>query len=312
VDVSEPPFFIVGSARSGTTLLRLILNAHPEVAVPPESRFVTELWRGADEVPVEPLLAAIAEHNRFEAWDVPIEAVREELRGRSTASYADVITAPYRAYARLNGKTWWGDKTPRYVEHIPFLSSLLVNARFIHLIRDGRNVALSYADVPFGPKTVAGAARLWAARVSAGMRGGRPLGERYLEVHYENLVEDAEGETKSICSFLGLEFDPGMLDYTERARAAVLPRASMYNPHVTEGPMSKTRSWEQDMPERHIQIFEAVAGDLLSELGYPRRHPHPPASARWRASLGRLGLPVDRLRSSKGTEIAVTARDTPL
>jgi hypothetical protein len=308
VDVSEPPFFIVGSARSGTTLLRLILNAHPEVAVPPESRFITELWRGSKEVLVEPLLASIAAHNRFAAWDVPIEAVREELGGRSTASYADVITAPYRAFARLNGKSRWGDKTPRYVEHIPFLNALLTDARFIHLIRDGRNVALSYADVPFGPKTVAGAARLWAARVSAGIRGGRPLGERYLEVRYEDLVEHAEGETKSICSFLGLDFDPGMLDYTERARAAVLPRASRYNPHVTEGPTSRTRSWEQDMPDGHVQIFEAVAGDLLSELGYPRRHPHPTALARLRASLARLGLPVDRLKSSKRTETAATAK----
>ena len=312
MDVSAPPFFIVGSARSGTTLLRLILNAHPEVAVPPESRFITELWRGSSEVPVEPLLASIAVHNRFAAWDVPIEAVREELGGRPAASYAEVITAPYRAYARLNGKTRWGDKTPRYVEQIPLLNALLSNARFIHLIRDGRNVALSYADVPFGPKTVAAAARLWTARVSAGMKGGRPLGERYLEVRYEDLVEDTEGETKSICSFLELEFDPGMLNYTERARAAVLPRASIYNPRVTERPMSKTRSWEKDMPERHVQIFEAVAGDLLSELGYPRRHPEPPSSARWRASLGRLGLPVDRLRTSKGKEIAATARDTAL
>ena len=308
MDLSEPPFFIVGSARSGTTLLRLILNAHPEVAVPPESRFITELWRGADEVPVEPVLAAIVAHDRFEAWDVPIEAVREELSGRSTASYADVITAPHRAYARLNGKTRWGDKTPRYVEHIPFLGALLIDARFIHLIRDGRNVALSYADVPFGPRTVTAAARLWAARVSAGISGGRPLGERYLEVRYEDLVEDAEGETKLICGFLGLEFDPGMLDYTERARAAVLPRASMYNPHVTERPMSKTRSWDQDMPDRHVQIFEATAGGLLSELGYPRRHPYPPASARLRASLGRLGVPVDRLKNSKRTVIAATAK----
>jgi hypothetical protein len=299
VNVSEIPFFIVGSARSGTTLLRLMLNAHPEVAVPPESRFITELWTGSGEVPVEPLLAAIAAHSRFTAWDVPIEAVREELGGRSTASYADVITAPHRAYARLNGKARWGDKTPRYVEHIPFTSDLLPDARFIHLIRDGRNVALSYADVPFGPKTVAGAARLWADRVSAGMSGGRPLGGRYLEVRYEDLVEDAKNQTKSICNFLSLEFDPGMLDYTERARAAVLPRASAHNPHVMERPMAKTRSWEHDMPDRHVQIFEAVAGDLLSELGYPRRHPDPPASVRWRASLERLGLPVDRLKSSK-------------
>jgi Sulfotransferase family len=295
----DPPFFIVGSARSGTTLLRLILNAHRAVAVPPESRFITELWKGSEEVAVEPLLASIAAHKMFHAWDVPIEAVREELGNRSTAPYAEAITAPHRAYARLNGKSRWGDKTPRYVESIPLLARLLPDARFIHLVRDGRNVALSYADVPFGPKTVAAAARLWGNRVGDGMRGGRPLESRYLEVRYEALVEDSAGQVEVICDFLELRFDPEMLDYTARARASILPRATMYNPHVTEGPVSTTRSWEHDMPETQIEIFEVVAGDLLSELGYARRFPRPRAAARARAWLGRLGIPVDRLKGSR-------------
>jgi hypothetical protein len=307
VDLADHPFFIVGSARSGTTLLRLILNAHPHVAVPPESRFITDLWKGSARVSIEPTLQSIAAHDRFAAWDVPIEAVRGELGNVSTALYAEVITAPHRAYARLNGKRHWGDKTPRYVEHIPFLTDLLPDARFIHLIRDGRNVALSYADVPFGPKTVESAARLWTTRVSAGIRDGRPLGARYIELRYEDLIEDAEGEVKGICGFLGLEFDPGMLDFTERARAAVLPRASKYNPHVTERPMSKTRSWERDMPDRHVEVFEAVAGDLLSELGYPRRHPAPRGGARLRAALARAGVPLDALKSDKTKRRASTA-----
>ena len=75
-------FFIVGSARSGTTLLRTMLNAHPHVAVPPESRFIVELYRD-DEVSVDSFLSSLAAHTRFEAWELPIESVRGQLEGRT-------------------------------------------------------------------------------------------------------------------------------------------------------------------------------------------------------------------------------------
>ena len=296
---ADLPFFVVGSARSGTTMLRLMLNAHPEVAVPPESRFVVDLYTGSDEVDTSALLTRLAQHERFEAWELPIEAVRGELGSAMRAPYSDVMRAAYRAYARLQGKSRWGDKTPRYVEHLDLLSRLFGDARFIHLIRDGRNVALSYADVPFGPKTIAAAADLWARRVSAGMRVGRALEHRYLELRYEDLVEDAAGEIKTLCEFLELDFDPGMLDYTERARDAVLPRAANFNPNVTRKPMSNVRAWETAMPDDQIEVFEAVAGPVLSDLGYPRRYPSPSRAARLKASVGRAGVPVGRLRGAR-------------
>jgi hypothetical protein len=291
-----PPFFIVGSARSGTTLLRLMLNAHPQVAVPPESRFVTELWTGAREIEAGAFLESLGAHERFNAWELPIEDVARELGGRAALPYADAIASVYRAYAKARGKGRWGDKTPRYVEHIPFLAGLFPRARFVHLVRDGRNVALSYADVPFGPKTVGKAADLWARRVSKGLRDGRPLAERYLEIRYEDLVEDIEERTKALTAFLGLPFDADMLDYTERARSDVLPRAAKYNPHVTEKPIAQTRSWRTDMPPSHVAVFEAIAGSVLAELGYERVHPSPGAGARLAAGLGRAGLPIGRLR----------------
>ncbi|MFN2594520.1 MAG: sulfotransferase [Actinomycetota bacterium] len=206
------PFFIVGSARSGTTMLRLMLNAHPEVAVPPESRFIVELWHGDSQVDAAEYLKELAAHKRFQAWDLPIEAVAMEL-GDGRVPFVSAIEATFRAWARAAGRERWGDKTPRYIEHIPFLAELFGDAKFIHLIRDGRNVALSYADVPFGPKSIGAAAQLWAERVSMGMRDGRPLGgDRYFELRYEDLVDDAEGEIKDTCAFLELDFDPGMLD----------------------------------------------------------------------------------------------------
>jgi hypothetical protein len=290
-------FFIVGSARSGTTLLRMMLNAHREVTVPPESRFVVELYQG-DEVEVDDFLERLQDHKRFQAWDLPIASVKNELEGRERVPYREATEAVYRAFARARSKPLYGDKTPRYIEYIPFLNRLWPEARFVHMVRDGREVALSYADVPFGPKTVAKAAQLWSERVELGIRSGRSLAEgRYLEVRYERILEDPEGQARELCEFLGITFDGAMMDFGKRSRNEVLDRANRYNPNVT-GKIERTRSWTEQMPEIQVETFEWVAGATLDSLGYERAHPEPGVRARVLAELGLRGLPVGRLRSS--------------
>ncbi|MEA2434585.1 MAG: hypothetical protein QOG54_2042 [Actinomycetota bacterium] len=297
---SDPPFFIVGSARSGTTFLRLTLNAHPEIAVPPESRFITELHKGQGDVEVMSFLAKLQGHPRFEAWELPIDVVVREFHGTQRVPYATAIRSTYNAYAAHHGKSRWGDKTPRYILNIPELAKLFGDARFIHLIRDGRDVALSYADVPFGPKNVAKAAEIWAARVGAGIRDGRALEPgRYLEVLYSDLVEDNEGEIKDITEFIGVDFDPAMLD-PDAAKQGVLARAERYNPNVTEKAIRRVRDWQTEMPADQVEVFEVIAGDVLSELGFERRFPEPSRKARLKAKAGLRGLPVGKLPSRAG------------
>lgn len=304
----DAPFFIVGSARSGTTLLRMILNAHPQVAVPSESRFVVELYRGERVVDVEGLLTEIAGHRRFQLWELGIDAVRAELPSMPRLPYADIMGATFAAYAHAGGKSRWGDKTPRYVEHMGLLARLWPDSRFVHLVRDGRNVALSYADVPFGPKTVGAAAELWAGRVAKGMAVGASLGaDRYLQMRYEDLVEDARGNVETLCRFLDLDFDDKMLTYAERSEADVLERAKHYNPNVIKPPLKEVRSWQKMMPPEQVETFEAVAGDTLLALGYPRRFAAPDGAARLRGALGKHGLPVGRLRSSKDAPVSEEA-----
>ncbi|MQA99027.1 MAG: hypothetical protein GEU78_01830 [Actinobacteria bacterium] len=296
--MTDVPFFIVGSARSGTTLLRLMLNAHSRVAVPPESRFICEFWTGEADIDVTDYLTQLATHKRYQLWDLPVHIVRAEIGDRDRMRFAEAIDATFHAWARVHGKSRWGDKTPRYIECMPLILSLFPGARFVHLVRDGRNVALSYADVPFGPKTVAKAADLWARRVRIGMQEGRSMEPgHYIEIVYEDLVEDPLGEVKTLCEFIDLEFEPDMLDYTEKARSAMLPSAKTLNPHVSEKPHA-VRAWQTEMPDEHVEIFEAVAGDTLSELGYERRFPSPSGKAKMLAALGKAGAPVAKLRSS--------------
>ena len=290
----DSPFFIVASARSGTTFLRLTLNAHPQVAVPPESRFITELWRGEDRVDAGSFLRDLAEHKRFIAWELDVAAVREQLGDRSELPYSEAIGAAYEAYARKEGKTFWGDKTPRYVEHIPFLAERFPKARFIHLVRDGRNVALSYSHVDFGPKNVARAARLWQRRVGAGIRDGRALEPgRYIEIRNEDLAQDAPTEVKKVCEFLELPFDPKMLDEKERAKGEV---HKVTHHHTPEASGRKHFSeWQEEMSPADIEVFEAVAGGTLSALGYERRYPQPSRFARVKAAAALRGAPIGRL-----------------
>jgi hypothetical protein len=304
------PFFIVASARSGTTMLRIILNRNSRVAVPPESRFITELWQGSAQVDPDDFLQRLSKHPRFAAWDLPISMVGEELGTDPPVSYQDAISAAYRAYARSKGKDRWGDKTPRYVEHIPFLAELFPSSRIIHLVRDGRDVALSYADVTFGPKTVAQSAHLWERRVSAGLRDGRPLGpDRYLELRYEDLVEDPEAQLKQLCDFIEITFEPAMLE-DAGTQDDVLQRAAIYNKHVRDRPKTGVREWRRTMPDRHVEMFEAVAGGVLSELGYPRLYRRPGVIARSEAYLGGLGIPVGRITSA-GRELVSKVTGKP-
>jgi len=277
----------------------MMLNAHPEVAVPSESRFIVELWPGRDEVEVDTFLARLTEHHLFHYWNLPIEAVRSELGDTRSCLYVDAVAAAYRAFAAAHGKTRWGDKTPRYIEHIPFLGSLFPRARFVHLVRDGRNVALSYGDVPFGPKTVARAAQLWSARVRAGAKDGRSLPpHRYYELKYEDLTADPEGQLRSLCAFLDLDFAPDMLDHANAARDVMLPRGDRFNPKVAERPVAGTRDWRRTMRASHVAVFEVIAGDVLTAMGYERRFPSPGITARARAALGAVGIPIDRIGRS--------------
>lgn len=304
----SPPFFVIGSARSGTTMLRLILNSHPLLAVPPESRFIIELLPPGEDVEVGSFLRRLAAHRHFQSWGIGIDAVARELQGQARLPFSQAISATFEVFARAHGKARWGDKTPRYIEHIPTLDHLFNGSRFIHLVRDGRDVALSYARTDFGPGTVARAARIWSRRVGLGLRHGRPLGpQRYLELRYERFIGDMEVVVREVCSFIGVDFDPQMLDEEERARGINKSRSGRYNLNVAKKPTKRARSWEQEMSPAQVEVFEAIAGPLLSELGYPRRYPRPRPTAHLRAKAGLIGIPLDRLRS----EVPITPAAGP-
>ncbi len=289
----EPPIFIVGCGRSGTTLLRLMLDTHPDVAIPGESHFIPALWRARRRymsggvLQVDRLAEAIMRSREFRQWGVPEERAWTRVRELEHPEFADVLEAMYLAYADDRSKHRWGDKTPRYVRSIPLLAALFPSARFVHIIRDGRDVWMSYRSVPWGPKDIWTASRKWLRDVSAGREARALVGhDRYMEISYERLVTEPRETLTELCGFADLPFDDRMLDYHRDAgrRLEAPAGETHFHASVTKAITPGLRDWRTQMPPEEVMSFEAVAGSLLGELGYELRYRMIPRGLRIRAA----------------------------
>ena len=266
-----PPLLILGVRRSGTTLLRVMLDRHSELAVPDESYFVPQLAdRYLRRVDPDTFVDDLRRLNTLAEWDVPLNKVRARLSPAMPIGAA--IATVYAVYAEEQGKRRWGDKTPMYMQNLRLLEKLFPDALFVHLIRDGRDAALSFLELPTGlvtetwmhPRTPAEFACQWRTEVAAARRLGQRIGSRYLEVRYEELVGDVEGVLRRICDFAWLGYEPAMADYAGNVDVSAKP----HQQRLREPPTKGVRDWRKQMSPADVAAFEHVAGDLLRKLGY--------------------------------------------
>lgn len=274
--VRAPFPFVVGSGRSGTTMLRAMLTAHSELAIPPESHFVSRLGRRRaryelpDRFATERFAHDLLQQRRFGAWGISEADVREGLTSDAPADYPSAMRAVFALYARRAGKARYGDKTPNYVAEMPSLAALFPESRFVHIVRDGRNVTLSYLERDFGPDTVVAGALRWRELVRTGRRDGAELGpSRYLELRYEDLVERPEPVLERICEFLELRYEPAMLAYHENPEGVLRGLDRSDHSGLSLPPTRDLRDWRSAMSPIDRWAFDALAGDLLTALDYP-------------------------------------------
>ncbi len=281
-----PAPFVCGVTRSGTTLLRLMLDSHPEVAIPGETHWVPKLIKSferGEQTAADAAHLAI-DHKRWGDFHLDAAELRARIEGLDPVTAADTIRAFYMLYAEREGKIRYGDKTPGYVREMRRIQRVLPEARFVHIIRDGRDVSLSHLRMNWGPETYEQSARLWRNRIRKA-RKMAPSVNHYMEVRFEDLVADTEGVLRRVCDFIELDFDPVMLDYHERAegrlqeKARELPRkgrpnqsaeARMDSHRLAKEPPRSDRvgMWRERMTPEEVAQYESVAGDMLVELGY--------------------------------------------
>jgi hypothetical protein len=286
----NPYVFIVGCPRSGTTLLRRLVDTHPHIAIIHQSRFIPNFFEGRRGLTPEGLVTTKLVDRLLQARGVKnLETSREMLESLVEAgeplSYSTFITGVFDLYGKGQGKRLVGDKTPAYVRRIPTLHALWPEARFVHLIRDGRDVCMSAINwrkadhalgrfSTWGVDPITTAAVWWEWHVRLGREDGGSLAPKlYHEVRYEELVSRPAKTCEKLCSFLDLPYDDAMLKFHEGREKADpnLDAKKAWRP-LTFG----LRKWSEQMPAEALERFEASAGDLLEELGYPRACPPPP------------------------------------
>ena len=277
----NPYLFVVGCPRSGTTLLQRMLDNHPQLAVVNDSHFIPLAIEGITSETNPNLTSNLVDwvrtYRRTARLGLPDAVFREAAAMADT--YGEFVSALYSEYGRLRRKPLAGEKTPDYVRYLLLLHSLFPWVRTIHLIRDGRDVALSTLEWPREgrkPRTfklwqeepIAVCALWWGWQVGTGRRDGEDLGpDRYIEVKYEDLVVRPGEILQGITTFLKLPFASEMLAYyagRTRYETGLSAKKAWLPP--TQG----LRDWRTQMTERDVELFEAISGDLLSALDYER------------------------------------------
>jgi Sulfotransferase family len=283
----NPFLFIVGCPRSGTTLFRRMVDAHPDVAVVPEVGWLARRYEERqgltpDGLVTRAFIRRLTEKPGFGRYArIPLahEELTELLESDCRMSYAEFVTMLFDRYGEQHGKRLVANKTVDLVRSISMLHELWPTAKFAHLIRDGRDVALSAMSWRRAEKLasrfptwredpMSTAAAWWEWHVRAGREDGRSIGTAlYYEVRYESLVANAGTELRNLCLFLGITYDEAMVRFYE-GREQNGP--GLDAKHGWRRPTPGLRDWRTQMAAEDVERFEAIAGGLLDELGYAR------------------------------------------
>lgn len=278
---SENPFvFLIGCPRSGTTLLQRMLDNHPQLTVANDTHFITraakrELRREADPALTPELLKHVYDYRRFRRMGLDEADVEKAAHGCRT--YSAFVSKLYDIRAEHMGKPLSGEKTPDFCRQIPALNSLFPGAKFVHIIRDGRDTALSamnWATATKGPgkwslwaeDPVGTCALWWCWQAGTGVRDGHALDKKlYYELKYEQLVGDPSAELSAIADFLKIPDSEEMANYFA-GKTKDNPNLSAKSAWLP--PTQGLREWRHQMDEEDVAVFEGIAEALLRQLGY--------------------------------------------
>jgi hypothetical protein len=291
---ARPPVFIVGSPRSGTTLLRKVLDRHPALAICGETRFYGDVYarrrifgdlsdfRNRRRL-VEQFLSTVR------AKRIGVDPARLRAKLLSDAnSYQALFTCILEYYAETRGKKRCGEKTPHHAFFTETLCEWFPGAAIIHLVRDPRDVVASLQLRPWAPSSVVNNAWMWVLFNRGARRSSHRPG--YLLVHYEKLVTHPEQELMRICAHVGEDYAASML---ARADAATGPYSW---PQHASGPVTTERleKWREQLDAKEVSLVEWIAGRNLLTYSY-QRSGAPPSTATIARGLALAGLdPVRR------------------
>ncbi len=284
-------FFILGNPRSGTTLLRLMLDSHPNVTVPPESGFMMWFYPkykdyNRSRFDVEGIIEFVDDvqkAKKIENWNLDFEKLKKYLIKSNPKSYQNIIDRTYRFFADQNydDTILWGDKNNFYIYHIKELNALFPNSKFIHLVRDGRDVACSYRELnnkkiesrfaPKLPNDISDIANVWNLNNQGIFNDLQEIGmsERTLMLRYEDLVRAPEKELTKITDFLNITYNSKMLEYYKNSVTYEPKDFLQWKANTKKAPQTQSiNRYRSELTKEEINLFNEIAIRTLEQHNY--------------------------------------------
>ena len=272
------PFFIIGSGRSGNTLLRSILSGNSDISIPPESYrlpfaikrfhiFSNRDWKHV----VSEVLSEFENCKEFYTWDIEFNEVYKRLENidESKKTLSNIFDELFCTYSNKHssGSKIWGDKTPMNTMYLDWIGSVFPESKFIHIVRDGRDVASSYLKME-RYETILEAANRWTNSIDLAQAFGSKIKENYMEIRYENMVTNPEESIKKVCDFIGINYNSDMLDHTsqvEKLGDTDKAHHSNLSKPISADSIGK---WKHNLSESDQESITKLLHRPLLRLGY--------------------------------------------
>ncbi len=269
-----------------------MIASHPDLLVTPECGF--SIWLAnefsAKDCTNRKVRALYADRvfvsRKFDTWNIGLEELKTCLRLCNATSYSELAEEVYHCYGKLVAKkrySRWGDKNNFYLNCIEEISKLYPEAQFIHIIRDGRDVACSYREInqrnlsnrfsPDLPVDLEDIAKEWKQNVMKVRCNFEKIKchQKY-EIRFSDLVKNTESTLTNICHFLGVNYSNLMLDYhlLNAQNKMEPPELMQWKENTLSKPIkNRVGRYRQDLSPEEIYTFEQIADDVLKLYSFP-------------------------------------------
>ncbi|MDZ7720694.1 MAG: sulfotransferase [Balneolaceae bacterium] len=280
-DTKNRIFFIMGTSRSGSTLLQSMLSSHSELIVPPETHFFHSYQHLRDEYNRttekssfrDGLVDFWYDHKtRIRDLDLQKEDVLQLANNLNLTAPLDLFILQLTMYRIQRDKPILGEKTPRHMLHIPEILAAFPDAKIISLFRDPRAKAYSEIKTKFGSPSVFVSAKRWRKYVQVHQRFEKELSdEQYMMLRYTDLISDVEGVLQKICAFLGVSFQEQMLNYYNRDEKGFADGENSWKKQTLKPiQKNKNKEWKSALTDWQIVLIEKHTGKYLKYMNYQK------------------------------------------
>jgi len=270
----------IGTQRSGTNLLRVMLNQHPEISAPHPPHILQVM------MPMLTMYGDLNDASRFRKlvdevctlveknpvdWSVKFDRAAIAALCENH-SLPQIMRAIYWTKAQTKNASWWSCKSMASIHHAKEIESAGIHPLYLFMYRDGRDVACSFRKAVVGEKHIYNLAKQWSLEQELSLELAQSLGKnRVISICYEDFISDTERTLKRICNAMKIEYTPAMLEYADADESKITASSGKMWSNLTKPLMrNNSKKYLKELSHEDLVIFESVAGETLEKLGYPR------------------------------------------